>query len=54
MSKGVPGSPFTDLHTDEHTDRVTAVDTLSGFQDSFLQSIRIGPTISEKYGQKHQ
>ena len=31
--------PVSCLHTDGHTDRVTTVGTLSGFQDFFLQPI---------------
>ena len=39
MSISVPCSPFTDGQTDTQTDRVTTEDTLSGFQDFFLQPI---------------
>ena len=41
MSKGVPCSSFTDgrTHTHTQTHRVTTEDTLSGFQEFFLQPI---------------
>ena len=38
-SNSVPCSPFTNRHTDRHIDRVDTENTLSGFQDCFLQPI---------------